>query len=62
MTDRFGANWTRRTILGAAAAMALAAPVQAQLEDRLVIITSFSKDVTEPYAKAFMAANPGVKV
>ncbi|MBM3620714.1 MAG: extracellular solute-binding protein [Alphaproteobacteria bacterium] len=64
MTDRGTPKWRRRAALGlaVAAGLGLAAPARAQLEERLVIITSFSKDVTEPYAKAFMAAHPGVKV
>ena len=29
---------------------------------KVVIVTSFAKDVTDPFAKAFQAANPGTKV
>jgi ABC-type Fe3+ transport system substrate-binding protein len=41
----------------------LAGPLLAQgLEDKLVIVTSFSKDLTAPYARAFEKAFPGTKV
>src|SRR5262245_46096724 len=40
-----------------------AAPVMAQgIEDKVVIITSFSKDLTLPYAQAFEKKYPGTKV
>ena len=34
----------------------------AQIEDRLVVITSFAKEVTEPYVQAFQKKYPGTKV
>jgi phosphoglycerate transport regulatory protein PgtC len=59
--------------LRAAAAAALACAVVAagntraqesgkDIENRLVIVTSFSKDVTEPYRTAFQKKYPGTKV
>ncbi len=47
-----------------AAALALGAgPAFAQgLEDKLVIVTSFSKDLTTPFAQAFQKKYPGTKV
>src|SRR3954471_11930719 len=55
-----------RTIAtGAALAALMAAPslIHAQpLEERLTIITSFSKDLTTPFAQAFEKAHPGVRV
>ena len=38
------------------------APRAQDIEDRLVIVTSFSKDVTEPYRTAFQKKYPGTKV
>jgi ABC-type Fe3+ transport system substrate-binding protein len=66
MTQRM--TVTRRQAFGAAAGMAAAllpgAALQAQtsLEPRLVIITSFSRDVTTPFVQAFERRNPGTKV
>jgi phosphoglycerate transport regulatory protein PgtC len=38
-------------------------PLQAQaLENKLVVVTSFPKDLTGPFKKAFEAKHPGVKV
>lgn len=53
-----------RTSMALAAAMMIAAgPALAQgLEDKLVIVTSFSKDITAPYAAAFQKKYPGTKV
>ena len=57
------ASASRRCLLAAAAVAIVAGAVHAQgIEDRLVIITSFSKDVTEPYARAFQKKYPGTKV
>ncbi|PHK93501.1 ABC transporter substrate-binding protein [Pseudoroseomonas rhizosphaerae] len=58
---------TRRGALGMAAGAAAAvssAPARAQaaLEPRLVIITSFSRDVTTPFVQAFEQRHPGTKV
>ena len=33
-----------------------------QIEDKLVIVTSFSKDVTSPFQQAFEKKYPGTKV
>ena len=57
----------RRSTIGFAAALALslalASPARAQTADgKVVIVTSFSKDVTAPLAQAFEKAHPGVKV
>jgi phosphoglycerate transport regulatory protein PgtC len=53
----------RRSILLAAALTLLSGPAFAQgLEDKLVIVTSFSKDLTVPYAQAFEKKYPGTKV
>src|SRR5688572_17769186 len=48
-------------------AVAAAGNTQAQdqgkdIENRLVIVTSFSKDITEPYRVAFQKKYPGTKV
>src|SRR6476469_10609916 len=34
----------------------------AQIEERRVVITSFAKEVTEPYVQAFQKKYPGTKV
>jgi ABC-type Fe3+ transport system substrate-binding protein len=53
---------TRRLALALAAAC-FAAPAFAQgLESTLVIVTSFSKDLTNPFAQAFERKYPGTKV
>lgn len=44
------------------AASAVSAPKAQDIENRLVIVTSFSKDVTEPYRTAFQNKYPGTKV
>lgn len=56
-------RWTLGMAASAAAAMA-SRPGQAQaaLEPRLVIITSFSRDVTTPFVQAFEQRHPGTKV
>lgn len=48
--------------LAAALAMLSGAATAQGLEDRLTIVTSFSKDVTEPYAQAFQKKYPGTRV
>jgi phosphoglycerate transport regulatory protein PgtC len=56
---------TRRHILAFAALAPLlaATPALAQgLEEKLVIVTSFSRDVTGPFVEAFQKRNPGTKV
>ncbi|PWS34290.1 ABC transporter substrate-binding protein [Falsiroseomonas bella] len=55
----------RRAVLAAASAALLpVAQLRAQtaLEQRVVIITSFSRDVTTPFVQAFERAHPGTKV
>jgi phosphoglycerate transport regulatory protein PgtC len=53
---------TRRVVLAMTAAV-LARPASAQrLEDKLVIVTSFSKDLTTPLTQAFEKKHPGTKV
>lgn len=52
-----------RTLAFAATFAAVATIAQAQtLEDKLVIVTSFSKDLTVPFAQAFEKKHPGTKV
>jgi hypothetical protein len=56
---------TRRTLVGllAFAALAPAAPAWGQgLEDKLVIVTSFPKDLTGPFVQAFEKKHSGTKV
>ncbi|MGE0752741.1 MAG: ABC transporter substrate-binding protein [Variibacter sp.] len=56
-------GWTRRAMLAATFAALGAGVAAAQaLEDKVVIVTSYSKDVTAPLAAAFEKANPGTKV
>lgn len=57
-------NHFHRALAGlAVAAVFLAASVSAAtLEDKVVIVTSFSKDLTAPYQKAFQQRYPGTKV
>jgi phosphoglycerate transport regulatory protein PgtC len=58
-------TFTRRVALIAALALitgAASAPRAQDIENRLVIVTSFSKDVTEPYRTAFQKKYPGTKV
>lgn len=55
-----------RSLVGSAglsllALLAGAASAQ-DLEPRITVVTSFSKDVTQPYAQAFEAAHPGTKL
>lgn len=46
-----------------AAALAVALPAHGQeIENKLTIVTSFSKDVTEPYRQAFQKKYPGTTV
>ncbi|MFN3656380.1 MAG: ABC transporter substrate-binding protein [Pseudolabrys sp.] len=45
------------------AALAVAAPAYSQdIENKLTIVTSFSKDITEPYRQAFQKKYPGTVV
>ncbi|KAA2212048.1 ABC transporter substrate-binding protein [Teichococcus oryzae] len=65
MTQRLPVTrrWTLGMAAGAAAAVSSApARAQAALEPRLVIITSFSRDVTTPFVQAFEQRHPGTKV
>ena len=54
---------SRRAMLAAGgAAVLLPKMARAQLEQRVVVVTSFSRDVTTPFATAFEKAHPGTKV
>ena len=56
---------SRIVLAGVVLAPLLLAPAVAtaqQLESKLVIVTSFSKDLTAPYAQAFQKKYPGIKV
>lgn len=60
-------TWSRRTLLAfgcatIAAIVPLGAATAQQLEDKVVVITSFSKDLTGPFASAFEKKHPGTKV
>jgi phosphoglycerate transport regulatory protein PgtC len=58
-------TFAHRAALAAVLALAVVAAkaVSAQdIENRLVIVTSFSKDITEPYRQAFQKKYPGTKV
>jgi phosphoglycerate transport regulatory protein PgtC len=51
------------SVTAVAAVVLAASPLSAQhLEDKLVIVTSFSKDLTAPFAQAFEKKYPGTKV
>jgi ABC-type Fe3+ transport system substrate-binding protein len=53
----------RRAFTAACLAVAAASPIGAQdIENRVVIVTSFSKDVTQPFVAAFEKKHPGTKV
>jgi len=51
----------KQTLLTAGVVALLFVPAQA-LEKQLTVVTSFPKDLTTPFKKAFEKANPGVKV
>ena len=53
---------SRRFLLAAAFSLTASGALAQAIEDKLVVITSFSKDVTEPYAQAFQKKYPGTKV
>ena len=54
---------SRRAAVAAALLFAAATPLAAQgLEDKVVIVTSFPKDLTSPLAQAFEKKHPGTKV
>ena len=55
-------TFARRAVLAAAIALVAGAAQSQELENRLVIVTSFSKDLTEPYRAAFQKKYPGTKV
>ena len=56
------ATFTRRMLLAAAFALPGAGAFAQGIENRLVIVTSFSKELTAPYAAAFEKKYPGIKV
>lgn len=60
MSNRF--HRVLACLAGAAAFVLAAIAPAAALEDKLVIVTSFSKDLTVPYQKAFQQKYPGTKV
>jgi ABC-type glycerol-3-phosphate transport system substrate-binding protein len=50
-------------LAGLIVAMGAALPgAAAEIEDKLVIITSFPKDLTEPFKAAFQEKHPGTAV
>jgi phosphoglycerate transport regulatory protein PgtC len=53
---------SRPLLLAAALALATTSALAQTIENRLVIVTSFSKDITEPYAQAFQKKYPGTRV
>jgi ABC-type Fe3+ transport system substrate-binding protein len=56
---------TRRALLAAAGGTVIAAragQAQAPLEQRAVVITSFSRDVTTPFVQAFERRHPGTRI
>ena len=52
----------RPLLIAAALSFAAASAFAQTIENRLVIVTSFSKDVTEPFAQAFQKKYPGTRV
>jgi phosphoglycerate transport regulatory protein PgtC len=48
--------------LAAISTLAPASAFAQAIENRLVIVTSFSKDVTDPFAQAFQKKYPGTRV
>ena len=53
---------SRPLLLAAALALATTSALAQPIENRLVIVTSFSKEITEPYAQAFLKKYPGTRV
>ncbi len=53
---------SRTLLLAAICALSAPAAVAQELENKLVIVTSFSKDLTTPFAQAFQKKYPGVQV
>jgi ABC-type Fe3+ transport system substrate-binding protein len=53
---------TRRLLLAAACVLAAGPALAQALEDKLVIVTSFSRDLTTPFQAAFQKKYPGTKV
>jgi phosphoglycerate transport regulatory protein PgtC len=56
------ATFARRCVLAAALVLVAASASGQGIENRLVIVTSFPKDLTAPYAQAFEKKYPGTKV
>ena len=52
----------RPTVLAAALSLVATSAFAQAIENRLAIVTSFSKDVTEPFAQAFQKKYPGTRV
>jgi len=53
---------SRAFLLAAALVLAATSALAQAIESRLVIVTSFSKDVTEPFSQAFQKKYPGTRV
>src|SRR5262249_36662431 len=53
---------TFRRLAAATLVLASSAAHAQQIEDKLTIVTSFSKDLTAPFAAAFEKKHPGTKV
>ncbi len=51
-----------RTLLVIAGLLAAAVPAVAPAQQQVVIVTSFPKELTEAYKKAFESRNPGIRV
>jgi ABC-type Fe3+ transport system substrate-binding protein len=56
------ATFTRRAALATALVLVVGAAAGQGIENRLVIVTSYPKDLTAPYAQAFEKKYPGTKV
>ena len=52
----------RSILLAVTLTLAATSAFAQAIENRLVIVTSFSKDVTDPFAQAFQKKYPGTRV
>ena len=52
----------RSLIVSAASAPFLARTARAQVSGRVAVLTSFGKDVTDPFKAAFERAHPGLRL
>jgi ABC-type Fe3+ transport system substrate-binding protein len=55
-------KFVHRIVIAAVFVLAAATATAQTIESQLVIVTSFSKDITEPYRQAFQKKYPGTKV